>query len=388
MCQKCHTYKQDKGKFDSRCDQGRFVGYDNNSPAYLVYHPDINKVQKHRLVKFVSKAVAEKQTQTGEPDLSDGYGGVKPKTDETTQSRSTENAPEPSVQSKSTHSDNQGEATRSSDHNQTQQYVTDGELESRRYPTKERKTPSYLDDFVTEYSNNDGVNITVDYCCRAVCGIPQTFEGAMRSTNSKEWIKAMNEEIQSKTFTLTTLPIGKDPVGGRWVYSIKTDADGKDKYKARFVAKGYNQRMGIDYGETFSPTADLTSVRVVLQKAAQENLLLYQMDVKTAYLHAPIDYEIYINPPEGYQEKEGIVYKLEKSLYGLKQSGRNWNKILHDCLSENGFTQNPADHCVYAKESKEGKVIIIIWVDDFADDYCSEQSRETERSERDACRKV
>lgn len=102
----------------------------------------------------------------------------------------------------------------------------------------------------------------------------------------------------------------------------------------------------------------------MLQKAAQESLLLHQMDVKTAYLHAPIDYEIYINPPEGYQEKEGIVYKLEKSLYGLKQSGRNWNKVLHDCLTVNGFTQNPADHCVYAEESKEGKVIIIIWVDD------------------------
>lgn len=130
------------------------------------------------------------------------------------------------------------------------------------------------------------------------------------------------------------------------------------------MAKGYRQRMGVDYGETFSPMADLTGVRGVLQKAAQENLLLHQMDVKTAYLHAPIDYEIYINPPEGYQEKEGIVYKLEISLYGLKQSGGNWNWVLHDCLTEDGFTQNPADHCVYAEESKEGKVIIIIWVDD------------------------
>lgn len=88
------------------------------------------------------------------------------------------------------------------------------------------------------------------------------------------------------------------------------------------------------------------------------------MDVKTAFLHAPIDYEIYINPPEDYQEEEGVVYKLEKSLYGLKQSGRNWNRVLHDCLTDNGFTQNQADHCVYYQESKEGKVIIIIWVND------------------------
>ncbi len=364
----CYTYKQEKGKLDSRCDMGRFVGYDKNSPAYLVYYTDTNKVQKHRLVKFVSKAAVEKQTQTGEPDPSDDYDNVRPLTCETTQSRSTENAPELSVQSRSAHGDSPGTETRSSDHNQAQQSVTSGEPESRRYPSRERRTPSYLDDFVTEDSDSDGVHITIDYCCRAVCGIPQTYGGAMGSANSKEWVKAMDEEIQSlnenKTFTPTTLPIGKKTVGGRWVYSIKTDIDGKDKYKARFVAKGYNQRMGVDYGETFSPTADLTSVRVVLQKAAQENLLLHQMDVKTAYLHAPIDYEIYINPPEGYQEKEGIVYKLEKSLYGLKQSGRNWNRVLHDCLTEDGFKQNPADHCVYAKESKEGKVITIIWVDD------------------------
>lgn len=72
------------------------------------------------------------------------------------------------------------------------------------------------------------------------------------------------------------------------------------EYKARFVAKGYSQVKGIDYGETFSPTANLTSVRVVFQKAAQENLLLHQMDVTTACLHADLDYDIYMNPPEGY----------------------------------------------------------------------------------------
>lgn len=171
----------------------------------------------------------------------------------------------------------------------------------------------------------------------------------------------MDEEIQSlnenKTFTLTTPPVGKKPVGSRWVYAIKTGIDGKDHYKAQFVAKGYSQKMGVDYGETFSPTADVTSVRVVLQKAVQENLLVHQMNVKSAFLHVPIDYEIYINPPEGYQEQEGVVYKLEKSLYGLKQSGRNWNRVLHNCLTDNGFTQNQADHCVYSQESKEGKVI-------------------------------
>ncbi|XP_070398325.1 uncharacterized protein [Nothobranchius furzeri] len=183
----------------------------------------------------------------------------------------------------------------------------------------------------TEYRN----------CSKAqtVCGIPNTFEEAMGSVNSKKWVKAMDEEVKSlkenNTFTLTTLPKGKKTVGGKWVYSVKSDNEGQDRYKARFVAQGFSQRMGIDYGETFSPTANLTSIRVLLQKAAQENLLLNQMDVKTAYLHAPIDYEIYVDQPKGYEEGEGLVCKLKKSLYGLKDSGQNWNKILHDNLTSN-----------------------------------------------------
>ena len=115
----------------------------------------------------------------------------------------------------------------------------------------------------------------------------------------------MDEEMQSleenQTFTLTKLPEGRKTLGGRWVYSIKEGGDGCEQYKARFVAKGYSQREGIDYGETFSPTANMTSVRVVMQKAAQENLVIHQMDVKTAYLHAPIDREMYMEQPEGYE---------------------------------------------------------------------------------------
>lgn len=98
--------------------------------------------------------------------------------------------------------------------------------------------------------------------------------------------------------------------------------------------------MGIDCGETFPPTANLTHIRVLLQKVAQENLLRHQMDVKTAYLHAPIGYEVYINQPEGYEKGEGLVCRLQKSLYRLKQSGRKWNRILHEYLTTvSGKTQ-------------------------------------------------
>lgn len=182
----------------------------------------------------------------------------------------------------------------------------------------------------------------------------------------------MDDEMQSlkenNTFTLTNLPEGKKAVGGRWVYAIKKNIDGSEKYKARYVAKGYSQKMGVDYEETFSPTANLTSIRVLMQKAAQENLILHQMDVKTAYLNAPIDCEIYMEQPEGFEVKssnnEKLVCKLERSLYGLKQSGRNWNKVLHEYLTQIHFVQNQADPCVYTRETENEKVLIVIFVDD------------------------
>ena len=130
------------------------------------------------------------------------------------------------------------------------------------------------------------------------------------------------------THTLTPLPSGKQAVGRRWVYTIKECANGSKSYKARFVAKGYSQKEGLDYyHETFAPTAQLTSVRVVMQLAAQNGLMLHQMDIKTAYLNAPIDCEIYLEQPEGFEAKtengEQLFCRLNKSLYGLKQSGRN-----------------------------------------------------------------
>lgn len=136
-----------------------------------------------------------------------------------------------------------------------------------------------------------------------MCNIPVSFTEAVTSDKLREWISAMDEEMHSlrenNTFTLTSLPEGKKAVGGRWVYAIKNNLDGSEKYKARYVAKGYSEKMGVDNEETFSPTANLTSIRVLMQKIAQENLILHQME-----------------QPEGYEVKfhtnEKLVCKLDR----------------------------------------------------------------------------
>ena len=182
----------------------------------------------------------------------------------------------------------------------------------------------------------------------------------------------MDDEYQSlkenNTFDIVPLPEGKKLVGGRWVFAIKESSGSEELFKARYVAKGFTQVHGTDYFETFSPTAKMSSIRIMMQLAANSNLSVHQMDVKTAFLNAPIDCEIYVRQPEGYEVKDKggnlLVLKLNKSLYGLKQSGRNWNSLLHKFFVSNKFVQSALDPCVYFLRVDNNSVIILVWVDD------------------------
>ena len=106
-------------------------------------------------------------------------------------------------------------------------------------------------------------------------------------------------------------------MGAKWVYTIKTDQNEKETYKARFVAKGYSQIPDIDYQETFAPTARMSTILTLLQHAVHSDLIVHQMGVKTAYLNAPIDREIYIEQPEGFR-KLGLTFKKSVSPLNLE----------------------------------------------------------------------
>ena len=198
---------------------------------------------------------------------------------------------------------------------------------------------------------------------------PTSYTEAMKSPERERWTEAMDKEIQShrdnRTWSLTMKPKNHNVVGTKWVFKRKFDDKGrKNIYKARLVAQGFNQIQGIDYDQTFSPVVKWSSLKFILAYAGAYNLEVEQMDVNTAYLNGKLDETIYMQQPTGYTDSrnQGKVCRLNKSIYGLKQSGRVWYNTLKKILEDSGFIQSLADPCIHYSDSR--RCIIAIYVDD------------------------
>lgn len=198
---------------------------------------------------------------------------------------------------------------------------------------------------------------------------PVTFKQAMAGPHSKEWWTAIQDEINSlernNTWTLVSrTPDDRKPLGGRWVFTIKRDSEGRiARYKARWVVKGYLQQYGVDFEQTFASVVKPMAFRVLFAIAAFLNLEIEQMDVKTAFLNGDIDVEVYVRYPDGFDETR--VCKLQKALYGLKQSPRLWYERFAKFLFERlGLKSLDADHSIFASAEGLNGPILTVWVDD------------------------
>ncbi len=358
----CYAYEQNAKKLDDKAQKGIFVGYDKRSPAFLVHFPQTGTVKKTRNVKFVNSmpdtyicnddCVEEDFDFHGERRSAPTNNGSHFGSDSTPAFESTPGT------------------TLANDNVNNEAQNTNPEVTQFGRGARTKTRPKFLDDYLV----NDDLDTHIGYInhsCYSISNfIPQTHSEAISCTDSHKWDEAMKREMhaleENDTFDIVSLPKDRKAIKGKWVYTIKEDKEDNQTYKARFVAKGYSQIEGVDYSETFSPTARMNSIRLISQISVEKELELHQMDVKAAYLNAPIDCLIYVEQPEGFAVKnekgEKLVLKLKKSLYGLKQSGRNWNNTLHTYLIDNGFQRSINEPCFYFNQIDD--VYLLVWVDD------------------------
>ncbi|KAA1072195.1 hypothetical protein PGT21_050324 [Puccinia graminis f. sp. tritici] len=199
---------------------------------------------------------------------------------------------------------------------------------------------------------------------------PITYQQAVTCKEAVDWVAAIDNELgnmeRQGVWSITLLTPGARPISCKWVFKKKYDEDGLiEKFKARLVVRGFLQKEGIDFNRTFSPTGRLATLRTVLALAAYQDLDVHQMDVKCAFLNGKPDCDVFIKPPEGVQVKlkPGEGLKLNKSLYGLKQSPRMWHNTLVEFFKSIDFEPTLSDPCLFIHHSQP-VTFIFVHVDD------------------------
>lgn len=181
----------------------------------------------------------------------------------------------------------------------------------------------------------------------------------------------MREELlmikKNQTWELIEKPYDRNIIGVKWMFRTKLNPDGSiNKYKARFMVKGYAQIFGVDYSDTFAPVARLDTIRLLLVISAQKGWLVFQIDVKSAFLNGVLQEEIYVEQPKGFEfeGQEDKVYLLKKALYGLKQAPRVWYSRIDDHLLNLDFNKSLSKCTLYIKHFSSEVLIISLYVDD------------------------
>ncbi|RDY07028.1 hypothetical protein CR513_08904, partial [Mucuna pruriens] len=190
---------------------------------------------------------------------------------------------------------------------------------------------------------------------------PSSFEEAIKS---KKWRDAMMKEMESieknNIWELTDLSRGVKPIGVKWIFKTKFKENGEiDKFKARLVAKGYAQQYGVDYAEVFAPVARLDTIRIILTIAAQNSWNVFQLDVKSVFLHGELKEDIYVQQPNVFvkRDEEDKVYRLKKALYGLKQASRAWYNKIDAYFVNNDFDTCLCEHTLFTKSKEKDDLI-------------------------------
>nr|GEW52960.1 retrovirus-related Pol polyprotein from transposon TNT 1-94 [Tanacetum cinerariifolium] len=197
---------------------------------------------------------------------------------------------------------------------------------------------------------------------------PNNIKEAMANS---AWIESMREELHQfdrlDIWELVDRPLCTNVINMKWLWKNKRDEENTIiRNKSRLVAKGYAQKEGVNFEESFAPVARLEAVSLFIAYAAHKSFTVYQMDVKTAFLYGPLKEEVYVNQPDGFVDPyhPDKVYRLKKALYGLKQAPRAWYDELSTFLVSKGFSKGSIDPTLFTTKHKGDILLMQIYIDD------------------------
>ncbi|GJU69519.1 retrovirus-related pol polyprotein from transposon TNT 1-94 [Tanacetum coccineum] len=322
-------------KFDPKSYEGVFLGYSQNSKAYIILNKHTRKIEESLNVTFDETPPPAKTSPLVDDDL------------------------------------DEEEAIREIEKKNLENNVEDETLEidevvnikeSRNHPLE-----NVIGNLNQRTLRSQAQNQSNFYCFISTIE-PKNVNEAL---GDESWIVAMQEElnqfIANDVWELVPQPKNMTVIGTKWVFRNKLDENGiVSRNKARLVAQGYNQQEGIDYDETYAPVARLESIRILLAYACALDFKLFQMDVKSAFLNGFINEEVYVAQPPGFIdfEKPNHVYKLKKALYGLKQAPKAWYDRLKAFLIKHEYKMGMVDNTLFTKKKSSNLIIVQIYVDD------------------------
>ncbi|CAI7861114.1 unnamed protein product [Closterium sp. NIES-54] len=200
---------------------------------------------------------------------------------------------------------------------------------------------------------------------------PRSYAEAIEGPYSSQWQAAMDAEMASWKSTGTYVdevpPRGANIVSGTWIFRVKRPPGSPPVFKARYVARGFSQRQGVDYFQTFSPTPKMTTLRVLLHLAAQRDYELHSLDFSTAFLQGSLHEEFWLRHPPGFTGlfPPGTQWSLRRPVYGLRQAPREWHDTLRTTLAALGFAPSTADPSLFLRaDTSLPPFYILVYVDD------------------------
>ncbi|GJS15073.1 putative ribonuclease H-like domain-containing protein [Tanacetum coccineum] len=383
------------GEFDGKADEGFLVGYSINSKAFRVFNTRTRKIQENLHITFLENK--PNVARSGIKDNVDAvpiqqyillpllYDSPQSLEDEVTNDAGKKTNEKPANESERNGQEKErGASNKEGDQNVAAGQIFDNadDLSTDPLMPDLEGTADLLNTciFSGAYDDEDegaGADLNNLETAMNVSSIPTTrihkdhpknqIIGDINLATQTRRMTKISKEHALKVWTLVDLSNSKRAIGTKWVFKNKKDERGIIvRNKARLVAQGYTQEEGIDFDEVFAHVARIEAIRLFLAYASFIGFIVYQMDVKSAFLYSTIKEEVYVCQPPSFEDPQfpDKVYKVEKALYGLHQAPKSWYETLSTYLLENRFRRGTIDKTLLIKKDKGDILLVQVYVDD------------------------